>query len=61
MWKINSEFEETSICGRFILFRLFLGGAQLIDKGTETIERKVRNFNSVKGAKIAAKKWLKNR
>lgn len=44
---------------RFEIFIFILsGGAQLLDKGTAEVPRKVENFKSVRGAKIAASKWI---
>lgn len=59
MWEIgDSEFHEISKCGRFQIFHLVSSGrAQLLDIGTDALPRKVKNFNSAKGAKIAAKRW----
>ncbi len=55
----DSERHERSKCERFELFHLTGFRAQLLDKGTEKIQRKVRNFKTIKGAKIAANRWAK--
>ena len=63
MWKepTNDGTEVESTCGRFIIFKLFNGGAQLVDRGTDTLPRRCLNFNSVKGAKISASMRLAGR
>jgi len=63
MWKepTNDGTEVESTCGRFIIFKLSNGGAQLVDRGTDTLPRRCLNFNSVKGAKISASMRLAGR
>lgn len=54
MWKELNNFELESECKRFIIFKLFSGKAQMVDRGTDTVPRLCRNFGSVRAAKISA-------
>mgnify|MGYP006352595609 CR=1 len=58
MWEQGDCKEHLKKGERFEIFMLVSsGGAQLLDKGTSELSRKIKNFKSVRAAKIAAAKW----
>lgn len=46
--------------GRFSIWTM-ITLHQLLDRGTESIQLKIKNFKSVASAKRVAAQWLKNR